>query len=186
MKKITCSAALAALLPSIAVASASGTQKAESIPASSSAIHVAPYATIAAATGAAPETAAIKIAPYRPAAAAAVEVDATPAPELAADPGETVVAAAPVKQDVAVFKLRRGESIQAQIEGWAKASGWTLVWNAPNGWLAPGDISLPGDFEKAVTSVVSTLAANGADIQSDTWVGLDSKTIVVHPSGSDK
>ncbi|RQU97797.1 TcpQ domain-containing protein [Burkholderia cenocepacia] len=186
MKKITCSAALAALLPSIAVASASGGQKIEPTPASAPAIHVAPYAAPAAPTDSSPATAAIKIAPYRPATAVAVDVEPTPAFEVAADPGETVVSGAPVKQDVAVFKLRRGESIQAQIEGWAKASGWTLVWNAPNGWLAPGDISLPGDFEKAVTSVVSTLAANGADIQSDTWVGLDSKTIVVHPSGSDK
>ncbi|MCW3677835.1 toxin co-regulated pilus biosynthesis Q family protein [Burkholderia cenocepacia] len=186
MKKITCSAALAALLPSIAVASASGGQKAGPSPASVPVVHVAPYAAPTAATDSGPATAVIKIAPYRPAAAAALDVEAPPASELAADPGETVVASAPAKQDVAVFKLRRGESIQAQIEGWAKASGWTLVWNAPNGWLAPGDISLPGDFEKAVTSVVSTLAANGADIQSDTWVGLDSKTIVVHPSGSDK
>ncbi|MDR5791729.1 TcpQ domain-containing protein [Caballeronia sp. LP003] len=80
------------------------------------------------------------------------------------------------------FDLRAGQSIQAQLQQWAKRAGWTLTWNSPDDWIVPGDMAFGADFQKAAESALEQLGKNGADIRADIWVG--NRSIVVDQAGA--
>ncbi|CAJ0718535.1 hypothetical protein LMG7143_04439 [Ralstonia thomasii] len=79
------------------------------------------------------------------------------------------------------FSLVKGQSLQAQLESWAERAGWSVVWDAPDDWIVPGNKTLGNDFAVAVQGAIEQLHRNGADIQADVWTG--NKTIVVHQAG---
>lgn len=85
------------------------------------------------------------------------------------------------KPAIAEYTLRAGEPIEDQLRGWAKRAGWTLIWDAPQDWVVPGDAAFGTDFESASKSVLEALSKNGADIRGDLYPA--NHTLVVHAAG---
>lgn len=85
------------------------------------------------------------------------------------------------KPVIPAYTLRAGEPIEDQLRGWAKHAGWTLIWDAPQDWVVPGDAAFGTDFESAAKSVLEALSKNGADIRGDLYPA--NHTLVVHAAG---
>lgn len=83
--------------------------------------------------------------------------------------------------EVYTFRLNAGESLEIQLQAWGKQAGWHVDWRLSQDWLVPGAAEFGTDFEKAASTVVETLAKNGADIRADTYSG--NRTIVIHQAG---
>lgn len=80
------------------------------------------------------------------------------------------------------FNLLGGESLEAQLRGWAKRAGWSVTWNTPDDWIVPHNSSYGSDFQEAINSVFTQLAEDGADVRADIWQG--NKAVVVDKSGA--
>jgi hypothetical protein len=133
---------------------------------------------------------AIVAAPQITLAPTIAKAPLTPAPSLASLNVATVsvptspdwnTTAAPIAPAGEQFALRAGESIQTQIQRWAKRAGWTLTWNSPDDWINPGDRAFGTNFETATQKVFEQLNKNGADVRADIWVGNHS--VVVDQAG---
>lgn len=80
------------------------------------------------------------------------------------------------------FTLVAGQSLEHQLQDWAKWAGWTVVWNEQHDWLVPGAATFGTNFQQAVEQVVMALAKNGADVRADVYP--PNRTIVIHPAGA--
>lgn len=88
----------------------------------------------------------------------------------------------PALKPVAVdYTLHAGDPIEDQLRGWAKQAGWTLIWDAPQDWVVPGNATFGHDFQAAAKSVLDALSKNGADIRGDLYP--TNHTLVVHAAG---
>lgn len=106
------------------------------------------------------------------------------APTVSLSPSETVVSpSVPDTPPQESHQLVGGVPVQAQLREWAKAAGWSLIWNVTPDWIVPNDATYTGDFPDAATQVIKDLAANGADIRGDGYSG--NRTFVVHEAGSE-
>lgn len=65
------------------------------------------------------------------------------------------------------FFLRKGELVHAQIQAWAQAAGWELLWLPDVSWKVVGDTPFPGftDVTLAVTEVISVLREEGRPVR---------------------
>lgn len=82
------------------------------------------------------------------------------------------------------FALQAGQSLQAQLQRWARDAGWTVVWTSPDDWIVPGAGPSGGAFADAAREVIEALAQDGADIRGDLYLG--NHTLVVHVAGEDE
>lgn len=103
------------------------------------------------------------------------------ASSLASSSAEPSVSVTPISPS-RPFDLIAGESVEAQLQEWAKRAGWTVLWKVSDAWVVPGNKTYGADFESAVKRVTEDLAANGADIVGDSW--RDNHTIVITQNGA--
>lgn len=80
-----------------------------------------------------------------------------------------------------VFRLHAGESLQTQLETWAKRAGWKVFWNAPDSWVVPNDKSYSPDFAESAGAAIEDIARNGADLVYDAWT--DNNVVVIQQGG---
>ncbi|MGF6440600.1 TcpQ domain-containing protein [Paraburkholderia youngii] len=92
--------------------------------------------------------------------------------------------ATPVAPAADPYVLVGGKSLQAQILGWGKRSGWAIDWRTPDDWIVPNDKAFSIDFEVAVRDVFDQASANGADVRVDIWEG--NRSIVVDKTGAEQ
>ncbi|MGN6232404.1 MAG: toxin co-regulated pilus biosynthesis Q family protein [Trinickia sp.] len=102
---------------------------------------------------------------------------ATPPPQVAAAP-----AAATVQAAGSTFALVGGQSLETQLQDWAKRAGWSITWNTPDDWVVPHDYAFSGNFQDAVQQVFTQLADDGADVRADIWKG--NNAVVVDKAGA--
>ncbi|WP_244121424.1 TcpQ domain-containing protein [Burkholderia gladioli] len=90
----------------------------------------------------------------------------------------------PMSDPVETYRLEAGLPLEDQLLAWCKRAGWTLLWNLPSdaNWIVPGGHDYGTDFEQAITKVMQTLAANGADVRGRGF--RDNRTFVVRPGGN--
>lgn len=80
------------------------------------------------------------------------------------------------------FALVGGQSLETQLQAWAKRAGWAISWNTPDDWIVPHDYAFSGSFQDAVQKVFTQLADDGADVRADIWKGNNS--VVVDKAGA--
>ncbi|NNM65062.1 MAG: hypothetical protein HKL99_10690 [Burkholderiales bacterium] len=88
------------------------------------------------------------------------------------------------------FDLVTGEPIEQQLIAWGKKAKWgpapdqhwAVMWSLPHNWTVPGEIDYGHDFVKAITQVVTTMAANGADARIQ--VKEANHVVLIHPAGA--
>lgn len=56
-----------------------------------------------------------------------------------------------------VWAVLSGGSLKATIEGWARLSGWTVVWDNPVDYRIRASATFHGDFEEAVARLVDAI-----------------------------
>jgi len=117
-----------------------------------------------------------------------VEVDGPALPKPVRDALATQIATsddvpAPSAKTSGHFALVSGESLESQLNDWAKAAGWSINWNTPDDWLVPHGTDFGSDFEGAVTRVITAMSQNGADVRADIWRG--NRTIVIDKQGTE-
>lgn len=66
-----------------------------------------------------------------------------------------------------VFVLRKGELLHTQLQAWAVASGWELLWLPDVSWKVLGDTTFAGaaDVTAAVTEVINVLREEGRPVR---------------------
>lgn len=94
---------------------------------------------------------------------------------------KTPAATAPALES---YSLLAGQSLEPQLRAWGAKDGWEVIWSLQKDWIVPNGVTFQGSFESAIQQVVESLAANGANIQSDIYQG--NKTIVIHEMGDKK
>ncbi|WP_162878146.1 toxin co-regulated pilus biosynthesis Q family protein [Trinickia diaoshuihuensis] len=92
------------------------------------------------------------------------------------------VAAAVAPPTDPTFALVGGQSLETQMQEWAKRAGWSLTWNTPDDWVVPHDYTYTGNFQDAVQQVFTQLADDGADVRADIWKG--NSAVVVDKAGA--
>lgn len=72
-----------------------------------------------------------------------------------------------VKPAAPIFVLHKGALVHAELQAWAKASGWQLRWLPDVSWKVVGDTSFPNitDVTVAVTEVVNVLREEGRPVR---------------------
>lgn len=65
------------------------------------------------------------------------------------------------------FVLRKGELVHAQLQAWAQASGWELLWLPDVSWKVLGDTSFASitDVTLAVSEVINVLREEGRPVR---------------------
>lgn len=69
-------------------------------------------------------------------------------------PSETAPVAVPASE---VWAVLSGGSLKATIEGWARLSGWTVVWDNPVDYRIRASATFHGGFEEAVARLVDAI-----------------------------
>lgn len=69
------------------------------------------------------------------------------------------------------YVLEGGRPLKPQLESWAKAAGWALVWDYPEDWIVPGGADFGADFQQAISRVGEALVTNGADLKTTIYLG---------------
>lgn len=66
-----------------------------------------------------------------------------------------------------VFTLRKGELVHTQLQAWAQASGWELLWLPDVSWKVLGDTSFTTitDVTLAVSEVINVLREEGRPVR---------------------
>jgi hypothetical protein len=88
-----------------------------------------------------------------PAGVSAVRADPPPVPQV-----EDPVA----HQEV--WAVMSGASLKGTIEGWARISGWTVVWDNPLDYRIRASATFHGGFEEAVARLVDAIHQNSPDM----------------------
>ncbi|HJV75119.1 MAG TPA: toxin co-regulated pilus biosynthesis Q family protein [Noviherbaspirillum sp.] len=76
-----------------------------------------------------------------------------------------------------IWTLTSGHTINQDMQAWASKAGWKLIWNMNQDWAVPATTNFTGDFQTAATTVINTMASNGALIRAQFYSG--NKTLVV-------
>jgi hypothetical protein len=79
--------------------------------------------------------------------------------------------ATPATTPTTTYVLEGGRPLKPQLEAWAKAAGWALVWDYPEDWMVPGGADFGSDFQQAIGRVGEALVANGADLKTTIYLG---------------
>ncbi|HEY0843443.1 toxin co-regulated pilus biosynthesis Q family protein [Methylotenera sp.] len=64
------------------------------------------------------------------------------------------------------WKLHLGKLVGMELQEWAKAEGWTVVWQVPKDWNVAAETTFQGDFKTASSAVINSLANSGAIIRA--------------------
>lgn len=65
------------------------------------------------------------------------------------------------------FWVRHGDSVFQTLKKWSDMSGWILAWNSDYIRMIAADACFGGDYKKAVTSLIHTLATSANPIKGD-------------------
>lgn len=63
---------------------------------------------------------------------------------------------APIVQQE-IWGVMSGSSLKGTIEGWARVSGWTIVWDNPVDYRIRASATFQGGFEEAVARLVDAI-----------------------------
>jgi len=82
---------------------------------------------------------------------AAADVGGSTAPPPASDRGWVIMA---------------GSSLKATLEGWCKASGWTLIWDSPVDYRVRASATFNGDFQKAASELIDSVYNSNPELSA--------------------
>ena len=73
-------------------------------------------------------------------------------------------AAAPPVRTARGWAAMSGSDLKGTLDGWARAAGWTLVWDSPVNYRLRASAQFGGDFETAVASLVDTIHRSNPEV----------------------
>lgn len=62
------------------------------------------------------------------------------------------------------FAVMSGSSLRNTLEGWARSSGWTLIWDQESDYLIRSSAVFTGDFETAVIDLVDSIHLDNPEL----------------------
>jgi type IV pili sensor histidine kinase/response regulator len=80
-----------------------------------------------------------------------------------ADSGGTG-ARAPAVRNAHGWAAMSGSDLKSTLDGWARAAGWTLVWDSPVNYRLRASAQFGGNFETAVASLVNTIHRSSPEV----------------------
>jgi hypothetical protein len=69
---------------------------------------------------------------------------------------------APLSEAPAPYTVAPGETLRTVLTRWTAASGWQLVWEAPNDYTLSATASFPGSLEQAASGLMEAVHSAGA------------------------
>lgn len=73
-------------------------------------------------------------------------------------------ASAPPVRTARGWAAMSGSDLKGTLDGWARAAGWTLVWDSPVNYRLRASAQFAGDFETAVSSLVDTIHRSNPEV----------------------
>lgn len=70
-----------------------------------------------------------------------------------------------------VWAVMSGSSLKGTMEGWARASGWTIVWDNPVDYRIRVSATFQGDFEMAVARLVDAIHQGSPELNVTLYRG---------------
>jgi len=80
-----------------------------------------------------------------------------------ADPTPPLQAEEPVARQE-VWAVMSGASLKGTIEGWARVSGWTVIWDNPIDYRIRASATFHGGFEEVVARLVDAIHQNSPNM----------------------
>lgn len=62
------------------------------------------------------------------------------------------------------YAVMSGSSLRDTLEGWARSSGWTVIWDQESDYRIRSSAVFSGDFEKAVTDLVDSIHLDNPEL----------------------
>lgn len=75
-------------------------------------------------------------------------------------PGTTVLPIAPP-----ALEMRKGKPVSEQLRAHGQRAEWDVVWEAPD-YMLDRDMTIPGDFESAITHLLKGANEAGASVRA--------------------
>lgn len=69
------------------------------------------------------------------------------------------------------WAVMAGTSLKTTLEGWARAAGWTLVWDNPTDYRLRASASFRGGFEEVVGRLIDSIYQEYPDITATLYRG---------------
>ncbi len=128
----------------------------------------------------------VRPAPTQPTTATPSSIAEVSRTEIAPPPAAALSAPLPLPPSAnavapEVFRLHAGESLQTQLESWAKRVGWKVFWNSPDSWVVPNEKAYGSDFAESAGAAIEDIARNGADLVYDAWT--ENRVVVIQQGG---
>lgn len=84
----------------------------------------------------------------------------SPAQPLLADAGGAMMAASHQGR----FAVMADASLRNTLEGWARSSGWTVIWDQESDYRIRASAVFPGEFETAVVELVDSIHLDNPEL----------------------
>jgi hypothetical protein len=79
------------------------------------------------------------------------------------------------------WAVMAGASLKSTLEGWARASGWTVVWDNPVDYRLRASAAFPGGFEDAVGQLIDAIYQSNPELSVTLYRG--NRVLHVHELG---
>lgn len=73
----------------------------------------------------------------------------------------------PVEEPISrheIWAVMSGASLKSTIEGWARSSGWTVIWDNPFDYRIRASTTFHGGFEEAVARLIDAIHQNSPEM----------------------
>jgi hypothetical protein len=73
----------------------------------------------------------------------------------------------PVEEPISrheIWAVMSGASLKSTIEGWARSSGWTVIWDNPFDYRIRASATFHGGFEEAVARLIDAIHQNSPEM----------------------
>jgi hypothetical protein len=78
---------------------------------------------------------------------------------------------APAVRTARGWAAMSGGDLKGTLDGWARAAGWTLVWDSPVNYRLRASAQFGGDFETAVAGLVDTIHRSNPEVMVTMYRG---------------
>ncbi len=88
----------------------------------------------------------------------------------------------PVPPPLPTWRLVANRSLRAQISGWGRTAGWTVIWHGDRDIIVPSPVLFRGTFVDVLRNIVNDLQHEGVTVHAQIWSGNNTAVITIASS----
>lgn len=88
----------------------------------------------------------------------------------------------PAPPPLPTWRLVANRSLRAQISGWGRTAGWTVIWHGDRDIIVPSPVLFRGTFVDVIRNIVDDLQREGVTVHAQIWSGNNTAVITIASS----